>query len=207
MIHLDEFQHLALGNLGCLELTRDMCDLVNKNNIKGSFIECGVAYGAQIINMELANPLKRKIHVCDSFQGIPKYGNHDEEFTSHNGPSIDSQRESSGIASVSKDIFLENVTRYIPLDNIVFHEGWFVDTLHHIDDTFALIRLDCDIYESYKVCLKVLYPRLSIGGALIIDDYHLTGCKKALKEYFGPRFNSKFKYDEKTGNATMIKKK
>jgi hypothetical protein len=49
----------------------------------------------------------------------------------------------------------------------------------------SVLRLDTDWYESTRKELEVLYPRLSIGGVLIIDDYgHWAGCKKATDEYF-----------------------
>ena len=45
--------------------------------------------------------------------------------------------------------------------------------------------MDTDFYESTKIELETLYPRLSKGGILIIDDYgHFKGCRKAVDEYF-----------------------
>lgn len=47
------------------------------------------------------------------------------------------------------------------------------------------MRLDTDFYESTKNEIEVLYPKLSIGGVLIIDDYgHWQGSRKAIDEYF-----------------------
>jgi hypothetical protein len=52
----------------------------------------------------------------------------------------------------------------------------------------ALLRLDTDWYESTKHELVHLYPRLTPGGVLIIDDYgHWAGCRKAVDEYFSER--------------------
>jgi hypothetical protein len=46
-----------------------------------------------------------------------------------------------------------------------------------------------DFYDSTKVELEVLYPRLESGGYLIIDYYgHWAGCKAAVNEYFGEEF-------------------
>jgi O-methyltransferase len=49
----------------------------------------------------------------------------------------------------------------------------------------ALLRLDTDWYESTKHELEHLYPRLSPGGVLILDDYgHYEGARRAVDEYF-----------------------
>jgi O-methyltransferase len=52
-------------------------------------------------------------------------------------------------------------------------------------DRVSLLRLDTDWYESTKHELIHMYPRLSCGGVLIIDDYgHWHGSRKATDEYF-----------------------
>jgi hypothetical protein len=48
-----------------------------------------------------------------------------------------------------------------------------------------VLRLDTDWYESTKHELVHLYPRLSPGGVLILDDYgHYEGARRAVDEYF-----------------------
>jgi hypothetical protein len=48
---------------------------------------------------------------------------------------------------------------------------------------FAVIRLDGDMYESTIIALEQLYPKLSIGGYLIVDDYALPACRQAVDTY------------------------
>ena len=49
----------------------------------------------------------------------------------------------------------------------------------------SLLRLDTDFYKSTKAELKYLFPLLSKGGVLIVDDYgSWLGSKKAVDEYF-----------------------
>ena len=48
----------------------------------------------------------------------------------------------------------------------------------------SLLRLDTDWYESTYHELQHLYPRLSVGGVLIIDDYgHWQGARRAVDQY------------------------
>lgn len=66
-------------------------------------------------------------------------------------------------------------------DRIEFAEGLFENSLHAMaQERFALIRLDSDAHDSVMTSLEQLYPRLSTGGILIIDDWHLIGCLLAV---------------------------
>ena len=58
--------------------------------------------------------------------------------------------------------------------NISLIKGMVEETLknaENLPDKISILRLDTDFYESTKVELEVLYPRLVKGGVLIIDDY------------------------------------
>jgi hypothetical protein len=63
--------------------------------------------------------------------------------------------------------------------------GQFSDTLPTLDTgPLALIRLDGDLYESTYVALENLYPKLSPGGFLIVDDYGVfEPCRRAVHDY------------------------
>ena len=79
-----------------------------------------------------------------------------------------------------------NFDRYGLLDDqVAFVKGFFSDTLARLDaGPFALIRLDGDMYESTYVALESLYPKLSVGGFVIIDDYGaIESCRKAVTDY------------------------
>jgi O-methyltransferase len=79
-----------------------------------------------------------------------------------------------------------NFSRYGLLDEqVVFVEGYFADTLPELEaESFALIRLDGDLYESTMIALESLYPKLAKGGYCIIDDYYsFSDCSKAVEEY------------------------
>jgi predicted O-methyltransferase YrrM len=95
----------------------------------------------------------------------------------------------TGWAEASLEDVKENFRRAQLLDDsVVFVKGKVEETLAESDkkpERIALLRLDTDWYESTKIELEVLYPRLVPGGVLIIDDYgHWAGARKAVDEYF-----------------------
>ena len=67
------------------------------------------------------------------------------------------------------------------------------------------MRLDTDWYESTKAELEILYPKLSNGGVLIIDDYgHWEGARKAVDEYFSSRkYKPLFNVIDRTGRSAI----
>ena len=74
----------------------------------------------------------------------------------------------------------------IPDDLLVYHPGWFADTLPGCEiGPIALLRLDADLYSSTKTCLQYLYSKVSKGGWVIVDDFPLSGCRRALHEVVG----------------------
>jgi O-methyltransferase len=88
--------------------------------------------------------------------------------------------------AVSLDHVKSNFSRYGLLDERVhFLHGWFKDTLPNAPiERLALIRLDGDMYSSTMDSLLNLYPKLSVGGYVIIDDYGgIEACRKAVDEF------------------------
>jgi O-methyltransferase len=88
--------------------------------------------------------------------------------------------------AVSLEQVQANFARYGLLDDQVrFLKGWFRDTLPALPaKQLAVLRLDGDMYESTMDALVHLYPKLSVGGYLVLDDYGLIGeCRQAVDDY------------------------
>ncbi len=156
---------------------------IMKENIKGDFIETGVWRGGACIFMR--GILKaygindRSVWVADSFEGLPapntdKYPQ-DGGLTWHEQPNL----------RVTIEQVKNNFSSYGLLDRQVkFLKGWFSDTLPNAAiEKIALLRLDGDMYESTMDALTNLYPKLSVGGYIIIDDYCLDTCVRAVQDY------------------------
>lgn len=178
------FAHTMIGIDG-LNNIQFCIEEVLKNNIPGDIIETGVWRGGSVILMRAIlkayNITNKIIWVADSFEGLPfpnceKYPSDSGLDWIHNFPYL----------QVSLESVMNNFNKYALLDNQVkFLKGWFKDTLPVVPiEKLALIRLDGDLYESTMDALVNLYPKLSVGGYIIIDDYGaLETCKKAVDDF------------------------
>src|SRR6185436_17019764 len=70
-------------------------------------------------------------------------------------------------------------------DQVQLLNGWFRDTLPTApSQALAVARLDGDMYESTMDELVNLYPKLSVGGYQIVDDFNaIEQCRQAVHDY------------------------
>jgi O-methyltransferase len=157
---------------------------VMRMGVPGDFIETGVWRGGGTIFMrailKVYGETGRSVWVADSFCGLPKPD-------SRNYPA-DAGNEfwKETRFAVSVEDVRQNFARYNLLDDQVrFLCGWFKDTLPGSPiRRLALLRIDGDMYESTMDALRHLYPKLSPGGFVIVDDYGLIpNCKLAVDDY------------------------
>lgn len=148
---------------------------VVRENVPGDFLEAGVwRGGACIFARAVLNRIDpgRKVWVCDSFQGLPE-STHDEDVLSFHGvPAL----------QVSLDEVKANFARYGVSAGVEFVPGWFRDTLPTLDVDLAVLRIDGDLYESTMDALA-LYGSVSPGGFVIVDDYKLDPCRRAVDHF------------------------
>lgn len=167
-----------------LENIQVCLESVLNDNIPGDVIETGVWRGGSTIFMrgilKAYGVTDRLVWVADSFEGLPPPD-------ADNYPA-DKGMEFSNIPelAVSVDKVRDNFSRYGLLDDQVrFLKGFFRDTLPTAQiERLALLRLDGDLYESTMQGLTYLYPKVSVGGFVIVDDYGaLDACKRAVHDY------------------------
>jgi O-methyltransferase len=154
-----------------------------RHHIPGDLIETGVWRGGACIFMRAVlkayEDSSRSVWVADSFQGLPPPN--PERYPADAGDRLFEEPA----LRVSVEEVQANFRKYGLLDDRVrFLVGWFRDTLPIAPiDQLALVRLDGDLYESTMDALRSLYPKLSVGGYLIVDDYALPGCRLAVDEF------------------------
>jgi hypothetical protein len=176
-----------------------MVQHVLRENIPGDLVETGTWRGGAAGMMALAalstsGPVRR-MHLFDSFQGIPEPDRaHDpidwivNDMKLPEAEALGRLRGIKALEAPRKDLerVLFEICSY-PKEKITIHEGWFQETVPPASrdiESIAVLRLDGDLYASTKVCLDHLYEKLSPGGFLIIDDWCLTGARKAVQEFF-----------------------
>ncbi len=171
--------HSMIGRVRMENLQQCMQTVLN-DNIEGDFIETGVWRGGACIFMRgflKVNGIKdRSVWVADSFEGLPR-----PEYFQDSGDI----HHTFDFLKVSLEEVTENFRKYDLLDDQVrFLKGWFKDTLPSAPiNKIAVLRFDGDMYGSTMDCLYNLYPRVSQGGFIIIDDYCLPNCAAAVNNY------------------------
>jgi O-methyltransferase len=155
-----------------------------RQGVPGDLIETGVWRGGATIFMRGAlkayRQTHRKVWVADSFEGLPRPDSEKYPADTQSG------FWTHELFSVSKEAVERNFARYGLLDHqVAFLPGWFRDTLPTAPiDRLAVLRLDGDMYESTMDALSSLYPKVSLGGYVIVDDYGaVPGCRKAVDDY------------------------
>ncbi len=162
---------------------RSCAESVLRDEVPGDLIEAGAWRGGAGIMMRgvLAahEATDRTVWVADSFEGLPK-----PDAEKYPADAKDVNYMADELAVPLEEV-RANFERYGLLDDQVrFLKGWFRDTLPTLgDQSWAVIRLDGDLYESTMDGLRHLYPQLSIGGYLIIDDYGFDNCREAVADY------------------------
>ena len=154
------------------------------NGVVGDLIETGVWRGGAAIFMRAVlkayGVTDRYVWVADSFEGLPPPNTGKYPYDA--GDTLHEARE----LAVSLEEVKANFERYGLLDNQVrFLKGWFCDTLPAAPiERLAVLRLDGDMYQSTMDALVNLYPKLSEGGYVIVDDYGaIPACREAVNDY------------------------
>ena len=172
---------LGLGRLNNLEWC---VEDVLKSGVPGDLIETGVWRGGACIFMRAILKARgvrdRKVWAADSFEGLPVAD--PEQYPYDLGSTFNQE---DGFV-VSLDEVRRNFEKYALLDDQVeFVKGWFCETLPKLaGHTWAVIRLDGDMYQSTFEALVNLYPGLSPGGYVIIDDFGaVPACRQAVLDF------------------------
>ena len=171
---------------------RDAVRHVVRAGVPGAVVECGVWRGGSMLVvartlLELG-AADRDLHLFDTFTHMPYPGPEDVDL--FGTPAADAYEEASA-AEAFRYLPLEEVRAVLeatgyPPDRLHFVPGLVEDTIPDAAPAqIALCRLDTDWYRSTLHEMAHLFPRISPGGVLLVDDYgHFMGAKQAVDEYF-----------------------
>lgn len=170
---------------------RDALRHVSRHNIPGAIVECGVWKGGSMMAAAktlLALADKRQLFLFDTFRGMTAPEAVDCDLSGHpaahllNSPTTSTlMRCESPLEEVQQNMASTGYDAHL----VKYIVGRVEDTIpEHAPEQIAVLRLDTDWYGSTVHELRHLYPRLAIGGLLIIDDYgHWQGARKAVDEF------------------------
>jgi hypothetical protein len=194
-------KHNSLNNAGDIARLWSMMLNIKQviaDGIEGDFAELGVWRGntAAVLAHYAANS-GRKVFLFDTFQG----------FDSKDLKGIDETQQMQ-FADTSVDLVKEVIGTNS--DVCEFERGYFPDSLRadHADKNYAVVSLDCDLYEPIKAGLNFFYPRMPRGALFLLHDYSSMwwpGAKQAIDEFCKETQENIILMPDKSGSAFLRK--
>ncbi|HBE90431.1 MAG: hypothetical protein A3E37_01450 [Candidatus Andersenbacteria bacterium RIFCSPHIGHO2_12_FULL_46_9] len=141
----------------------------SQQTCSGDYAEVGVYRGSSAKTICAAKGTKR-LHLFDTFDGLPTSRDIDRRFSPHM------------FSSSASDVKI----RLASYPNIHIYQGIFPASAAPVTDkTFAFVHLDVDVFQSTIAALQFFYPRLAPQGILLTHDYSsAAGVKKAFDNFF-----------------------
>jgi O-methyltransferase len=172
---------LTMVGLDRLDDLQACVESVVAEGVDGDLVEAGSwRGGASILMRATLDSLgadERTVWVADSFEGFPVA----------DAPELREGDEMHGLEFLS--VPLEQAKGYFARfgceNGVRFVPGFFQETMPELRGRrWSIVRLDGDTYEATWVTLETLYPGLSAGGHLIVDDYGaLEVCRQAVDDF------------------------
>ena len=174
-----------MGHRALKQLYRSVA-MIEQDHIPGDVVECGVARGGSALLMALAlrdYDSAKTLWLYDSFEGLP-------EPDAENDPDYEVAKEFVGACRGNVERVQGHLERSgLKEDQIKIVPGLFDQTLaKECPEKIALLHVDCDWYQSVKICFETLFDHVVEGGIIQIDDYFTwQGCRKAVDEFLVSR--------------------
>ena len=190
-------EHTKVDKYRCFELWKMVEQSAKLEN--GSLIEVGVwrgGTGSLIARQATRCRLKKKVFLCDTFEGVVKAGGRDSTYKG--GEHADTTERDVKILAHEK----------MNLSNVDILKGVFPDDTGHVvaNMEFRLCHIDVDVYQSAKDIVSWIWKRMVPGGIIIYDDYGFEGCN-GIAEYV----EEQTEYDDRlvmhnlNGHAIVVK--
>jgi Macrocin-O-methyltransferase (TylF) len=193
----------AVPNMSYIAGTWLFVELLRSLGSDGPVAECGVYNGGNALISLLCGEgvAGRHYHLLDSFQGF-------RELSPADPASRRAEFRDVKFATVH-DIFNN-------FPNVRIHKGYFSETLPALaEDRYAMVYMDCDLYEPTLELCEYFYPRMSTGGCLLWHDYWVPeqdpphvkpfrGVHRAVREFLGSEIEHLMVFPETT-HALLIR--
>jgi len=190
------YTHADYFRLSSLEL---VAHEINEKNVPGSVAELGVYKGdfAKYINAAFPD---RKLFLFDTFEGFP------EKDRLKDVEKGFSSQEKGCFSQTSIDLVM---SKMIHPENCIVKKGYFPETAKDVDEYFAFVSIDTDLFDPIYNGLSFFYPRLQPGGYIFVHDYGFdikyAGAKAAIKRYTEENKIPYFPLSDKWGSVVIMK--
>ena len=163
-------------------------------NVPGAIVECGVFKGASLSRFSILRNLfklehQKPIYGFDVFGAFPE--------TDFEGDRDARKKfiDNAGSEGISVDDLYQSLKLRGLEENLCLIRGDIRKTLptyveENQDLEISFLNIDTDLYEPCVTALEKLYPLVSSGGVVLLDNYNVfPGETKAVDEYFGPNLD------------------
>lgn len=169
---------------------------IERRNISGAVAELGVDFGdtAKYINLYLPD---RNFYLFDTFSGFDKRDM--DASQARTAELLEYYNVRSNADKVLEKMFYP--------ERCIVKEGYFPDSLNGLEDRFAFVHIDCDLYKPITAGLEYFYPRLNRGGFIAVHDYYSLSfpqAKRAVRD-FADKYNLTFVTDFFSETAVFCK--
>ena len=190
------------------------CRSIEDSNLPGMFIEAGCALGGSAILIASLKRSERPFFVYDVFGMIPPPTKDDTQDV-HDRYRTIIEGKSKGIGGDTYYGYVDNLYEAVQCNltsfgincaeqSVSLIEGFIQETMK-IDQPVAFAHVDVDWYDPVMACLKCIFPKLVVGGSVIVDDYNdWGGCRKATDQYLRGVVGQ-FRLDDSAGSMKITK--
>ena len=139
------------------------------SKIPGAILEVGVWQGGTggiICQRVKQDNLNKTVYLADTFQGVVKAGDRDSHYRGK-------EHCDTSVRTVE-----DLLSKRLNVSNYKIIKGVFPDESSKLieDDCFSFCHIDVDVYQSAKDIADWIWPKLSLGGMVVYDDYGFSGC-------------------------------
>ena len=164
------------------------------NNVEGDILEVGVWKGGTACILGTASEGKGTVFLADTFKGVVKAGTQDTFYKG--GEHADSTED-----EVKELLSRKSIKNYSILTGI-FPD----DFLNMVDKKkFRFCHIDVDVYQSSKDIFYYIWPRMTVNGVVVFDDYGFLGCEGVTKMVDEISLPDAVKIYNLTGQAVIVK--
>ncbi len=161
-----------MARLTFLECFAQYCETLA---LDGNVAELGVFQG------EFAKEINKCFSKCicylfDTFEGFDQRDLATED--------RDIQELGGHLKNTSVELVMSKMTFYNMVD---IRQGWFPQSADGLEnEKFKFVNIDTDLYDSILSGLEFFYPKMVVGGVILVHDYFsmgYVGVKKAVDEF------------------------